>query len=109
MRRAGGAGRARLLPRQTLPFLLCGPDMGHAAARHSCVEYGGRLYLFGGQDGPSCFFNDLSVFTADAGSWSLVPCGGTRPMGRSYHSCVVTDDTLLVPALASPHTNTAPR
>ena len=65
-------------------------------------EYGGRsvcvgrsLYTFGGREGWSSFFNDMSTLDLDSLQWTMVQTSGSQPMKKSGCGLVRVNERTL--------------
>lgn len=63
---------------------------------HNAVALDGRLVVFGGQGGPSEFFNDVWRFDPEAGAWDEITPPGAAPAERYGAGGTVVGGGLLV-------------
>ncbi|CAK9147944.1 unnamed protein product [Ilex paraguariensis] len=65
---------------------------------HTCnaIRGGKFLYVFGGYGKDNCQTNQVHVFDAVKGTWSLLAIKGTPPVPRDSHSCTAVGDNLFV-------------
>jgi N-acetylneuraminic acid mutarotase len=58
----------------------------------SMIEHDSKLYVFGGQNGTSCF-NDLWSFSVAGNSWTKI---STAPVKRCFYSAVKYNNSLII-------------
>jgi Zinc finger, C3HC4 type (RING finger)/Galactose oxidase, central domain/Kelch motif len=72
-------------------------DVPHGRVGHAAAVVGGtRVYVFGGFDGHTRYFNDLHVFDLATLRWSAVAARGPAPEARSGHAMIAVGTLLLV-------------
>jgi N-acetylneuraminic acid mutarotase len=76
------------------------PPMRHG---HTCSVFNDKMYLFGGHftdfDGKRStrtFFNDLHSYDISKSVWKEIQYGGDIPIGRSWHSATVLNESLVI-------------
>jgi len=63
---------------------------------HTSTVIDNKLYVFGGTDGKSRRFEDLSILDTDSWSWSRPTLGGNAPLARSHHSTTFLGTSIFV-------------
>ena len=73
----------------------CEEFVGAPRSKHTMVAWGGRIYVFGGDNGRR-MLNDFLVSHTKDSSWARVVFTGSPPAHRYHHSAVVFRDSMFV-------------
>jgi hypothetical protein len=62
---------------------------------HTAIEYSGKAYLFGGEDG-STFYNDVWELNLSTFAWALKSTTGGPPTARAGHTAVLDSGKMYI-------------